>query len=341
MAFEVRISRKTAGDRTGDVYELIASDESVRAEVWPQHGFNCVRWQIRQADGRWADLMYAMPDWEANPVPTRSGHPILFPFPGRLRDGRITQDGKTYQLPLNDSTKQHAIHGFTPRNPWRVTEWNSDGESAFVTGQFNLAKDLPSALPMWPADFNLNVTYRLFRDKLRVDAKVENLGTGALPFGIGYHPYFRLPGVPDADVGRHLLQANVNQIWEAEDNLPTGQRKPIPANLDYQKSTAIGATALDNVFTGITGPKVGGMVELAVLSHPSAMGRLQFLVDPAFRELVLFTPAHRQAVAVEPYSCSADASNLAAKGFDTGWKVIPTGGAWEAAVEYRWQPAVV
>src|SRR5262245_3913397 len=122
MAFEVRISRNQAGDRAGDVYELIADDESVRAEVWPQWGFNCLRWQLRQEDGHWADILYATPDWETNPVPTRSGHPILFPFPGRMRDGRFTHERKEYQLPFNDSTKSHAIHGFTPRNPWRVTD---------------------------------------------------------------------------------------------------------------------------------------------------------------------------------------------------------------------------
>jgi aldose 1-epimerase len=340
MAFEVRISRKQAGDRAGEVYELIDAAETVRAEVWPQWGLNCLRWQVRQEDGRWADILYAAPDWEANPVPTRSGHPILFPFPGRMVGGRFAADGKEFQLPLNDSTKQHAIHGFTPRNPWRVTDWNGDEDFAFVTGQFNLAKDLPAALSQWPADFNLDVTYRLYRDKLRVDATVENLGRVTLPFGLGYHPYFRLPGVHDPDVGGHVLRANVSQVWEAENNLPTGWRKDVPGDLDFRHPTPIGATELDHVFTGVSGgaTRLGGLVELAVLSHPTAMGSVCFLADPRFRELVLFTPAHRQAVAVEPYTCSADAANLAARGIDSGWLTIPAGGEWDAAVEYRWEP---
>ncbi len=341
MAFEVRISRKQAGDRVGDVYELISDDESVRAEVWPQCGFNCLRWQLRQADGRWADMLYTAPDWETNPVPTRSGHPILFPFPGRLRDGRFTFEGKVFQLPLNDSTKQHAIHGFTPRNPWRVIDWNGDEDFAFATGQFNLKKDLPSAVSQWPADFNLNVTYRLSRDKLRVDAAIENLGPGALPFGLGYHPYFRLPGVNDPDIGGYVLQANVNEVWETEANLPTGWRKDVTGDIDFRHPTPVGATALDHVFTGVRGEatRLGGLVELAVLSHPAAMGRLRVIADPAFRELVLFTPQHRQAIAIEPYTCSADAANLAARGIDSGWKVLAAGAEWEAAVEYRWEPA--
>jgi aldose 1-epimerase len=338
MAFEVRIARKEAGGRAADVYELTDDAETVRAEVWPQWGFNCLRWQLRQQDGRWADILYAAPDWEVNPVPTRSGHPILFPFPGRLRGGRLVADGKEYRLPLNDSTKQHAIHGFTPRNPWRVTDWNGDQHFAFVTGQFNLAKDLPDALPHWPSDFHLSVTYRLSRDRLRVEAAVANPGPNPLPFGLGYHPYFRLPGVHDPDVGGHVLKANVGEVWEAEESLPTGSRLAVPPELDFRTPKPIAATQLDHVFTGVSSAaRLGGLTELAVLSHPSATGRVRFLADANFRELVLFTPPHRQAVAVEPYTCSADASNLAARGIDSGWRVVPPGSEWEAAVEYRWE----
>jgi aldose 1-epimerase len=340
MAFEVRIAQGKAGDRGGEVYELTDSARTVRAEVWPHWGFNCLKWQLRQPDNRWADILFHMPDWESNTVPTRSGHPILFPFPGRLRDGRLSFQGKTYQLPLNDSTKQHAIHGFTPRNRWRVANWNSDDSSAFVTGEFNLKQDLPEALPTWPADFTLGVTYRLFADRLRVEARVENADPGPLPFGLGYHGYFRPPGMNDPDIGGCVLQARVSELWEAENNLPTGRRKEPPAELDYRQGKPIGPTALDNVFTGVFGDEtLSGLCELASLSHPSAFGRVRVLADASFRELVLFTPPHRHAVAIEPYTCSADAANLADRGIDGGWRVLEPGAEWESVVEYRWEPA--
>ena len=343
MAFEVRITQAQTGDRGGEVYELTDTAGTVRAEVWPQWGFNCLKWQVRQPDGRWADILYNAADWETNPVPTRSGHPILFPFPGRIRDGRFTFDGKTYQLPLNDSAKQNAIHGFTPRNPWRVADWNGDDEFAFVTGEFSLARDSPESLPLWPADFIMSVTYRLYADKLRVDVRVENPGPGALPFGLGYHPYFRLPGMPEPSIDNCALQANVSEVWEGEGGVPTGWRKELPAEIDFRQPRVIGATALDNVLTGVNGPETrnSGFVELARLAHPHAAGQLRVLADHAFRELVLFTPPHRHAVAIEPYTCSADAVNLSARGIDSGWRVLEAGGEWEAAVEYHWEPAEV
>jgi aldose 1-epimerase len=338
--FTIRSFEARAGDRSGPAFEL--TNGEVRAEVWPMFGFNCLRWQVRQPDGSWGGILYTAPDWETNPVPTRSGHPILFPFPGRLRNGRMTANGKTYQLPLNDSTKQHAIHGFTPRNPWRLRlSSEPNDEFAMIGGIFNLSQDLSGVVGFWPK-FNLEVIYILSHDRLEVHAKVENVDTESLPFGLGYHPYFRLPGVTDADIGGHVLQANVSKAWEADaSNLPTGRVLEVPAELDFQSARPIGGIGLDHVFTGIRSPvSKAGTRELAVLSHPNATGRLRVLADEAFRELVLFTPPHRQAVAIEPYTCSADAANLQARGVDSGWRTLAPGETWQGRVEYVWEPSM-
>ena len=328
MAFAIQTRDAVAGGRSGTVYEL--AGETARAEVWPMCGFNCLRWSVKEGS-----ILYAMPDWETNPVPTRSGHPILFPFPGRLRDGNLPANGKTFQLPLNDSTKQHAIHGFTPRNPWRVSALVAKPDRASISGTFDLPTDLPAAVGSWPADFALTVTYHLFADRLAVDAKVLNRGAEPLPFGLGYHPYFRLPGATEADVGGHVLQANANGLWVADEaNLPTGEVEPVPAELDFRSPRPIGSTALDHVFTAVSA--TGPMRELAVLSHPASAGRLRVRADESFRELVLFTPAHRQAVAIEPYTCSADASNLTARGRNSGWRNLEPGQEWNGRVEYVW-----
>jgi aldose 1-epimerase len=337
MSFEVRTTVAGAGGRLGDTYQLYATDGSVRAEIWPQWGFNCLRWQVAQ-DGRWGDILFAARDWEDNPVPTRSGHPILFPFPGRLRNGSFQFEGRSYSLPLNDSTRHHAIHGLTPGNRWRVVGTSVGDRSASVTGEFHLAKDLPSALGTWPADFRLRITYSLSLDRLRVEADLQNLGIGNLPFGIGYHPYFRLPVSTESEFGEHVLQSGCSELWEAEHQLPTGRRVPIPRAIDFRRPRAIADVALDHVLTGLPPDPHGsdGLVELARLSHNNIPGFLQVVADPAFRELVLFVPPHRQAIAIEPYTCAADAANLAERGVDSGWRVIPGGTRWTSTVEYRW-----
>ena len=336
--FHITTREARAGHFSGSVYTLADQAESVQVEVWPFLGMNCLRWQVRNPDGSWGNLLYAAPDWEANPVPTRSGHPVLFPFPNRLKDGRFTFAGHTYQLPRNESTGKHAIHGFTPYNPWRVVGLEATSDSASLTGQFQSSKDLPEALAYWPADFCITLTYRLTAQNLRVDALVQNPSTTPLPFGIGYHPYFCLPTAPDAAVDDMILQTTANSLWVAEASLATGDKTPIPHEIDFRQPHLIGGVTLDHLFGDIPFQNTGSLEPVAWLSHRSAPGRLTVSCDSAFRELLLFTPLHRKALAIEPYTCTTDAANFSDRGIDSGWRTLSGGDQFRSSVEYSWQP---
>lgn len=339
MGFGISTREVRAGDRTGTAYLLEDAAGQARAEVWPTHGFNCLRWQVRLPDTNWGDLFFVAPDWETNPVPTRSGQPILFPFPNRLRFGRFVFDGKVYQLPLTESSGTHAIHGFTPRHPWRVTGAEAADHHAAVTGEFRLSVDFPEALTYWPADFALAVTYRLFPDRLRVEGRVANVDTRPLPWGLGYHPYFRVPTAVGADVSGYAVRAAGTRVWEADGGLPTGVRRPVFGETDFRPGRRVDDLTLDTLFGAVGGFRAdpGGLCEIAHLSAPPAAGAVSVWVSAEFRELLLFTPPHRRAVAVEPYTCSTDAANLAAAGVDSGWVVLPPGGVAATLVEYRWE----
>ncbi len=336
MAFTVATREAEAGGIPGIVYTL--ADETgkapVRAEVWPAHGFNCLRWQTGKADGKWDDLLYVAPDWDANPVPTRSGHPVLFPFPNRLKHGQFTFEEKTYQLPLNESTGTHAIHGFTPRCPWRVIDSGADATSAFVTGEFQISKDVPKALAYWPADAKLQLTYRLTATTLRVETTVSAADEKAMPFGIGFHPYFKAPG-GSADIATWNLAAAVTEIWESEGNMPTGWRSGL-GDLDFRRGKMVGKVVLDTLFTSMNVKrKPGELGEVAALWEPKSGRRLSVHVDSAYRELLLFTPTHRKAVAIEAYTCATDAPNLEANNHAAGWRVLAPKQTFSSVVEYR------
>jgi aldose 1-epimerase len=339
MGFAVTTRDATAGDRSGTVYVLADDAGTCRAEVWPFLGFNCLRWQVRNLDGTWGDLLHAAPDWETNPVPTRSGHPVLFPFPNRLRDGRFTFQGKAYQLPLNEATGKHAIHGFTPRNPWRVVGTEAGAESASITGQFQLSRDLPDSRAYWPADFVLTLTYQLTPGTIRVEAVVENPDVGPLPIGLGYHPYFCMPTAPGGAADEMVLEAlTTDGIWETEGGIPTGRELPVPPGLDFRTPRLIGTTELDTLYTAAERFPSNELQPRARLSHRKAPGRLTVACGPAFRYTLLFIPPHRKAVAIEPYTCTSDAPNVADRGIFSGWGGLPSGQRRASAVEYRWDP---
>jgi aldose 1-epimerase len=69
------------------------------------------------------------------------------------------------------------------------------------------------------------------------------------------------------------------------------------------------------------------------VTAPSGAG-LAVRAAPAFREVVAFTPQNRQAVALEPYTCTTDAINLQPRGVDAGLLVLPPGGSWSGVVEF-------
>src|SRR5262245_1543016 len=105
------------------------------AEVWPALGFNCFRWSVSRND-RALELLYADPALFTDGRPTRSGIPILFPFPNRIRAGRYRWEGKDYQLEITDTALGNAIHGFACRRPWRIASVGADANSAWLTGIF-------------------------------------------------------------------------------------------------------------------------------------------------------------------------------------------------------------
>ncbi|MBO0697287.1 MAG: aldose 1-epimerase [Zavarzinella sp.] len=335
MLYHIETEERTAGGHSGTVYALVRRDIGSRVELWPGRGFNCLRWTVGGHD-----LLYAAPDWTNTPLPTRSGVPILFPFPNRIRNGTFTSGGRTYQLPKNDSAHANGIHGFAPRNPWRVFGYGADVRGAWVHADFQISADAPEADDLWPGDGMLSVVCRLAPDRLRVELRVRNMADVPFPFGVGLHPYFRLPGA-DADVSNYILHAPARAVWPLVDSLPTGEKVPVPDDLNWNRPRAIGGMQLDTLYgdLGAIREEDGGLLLRAELGHREQPGRLEVWTTADFRESVLFVPVHRKAVCLEPYTCATDAANLQARGIDAGWRALPPGGQWAGAVEFRWNPA--
>jgi aldose 1-epimerase len=315
MSFAVR-TRTAEGTSQDPTLYVLEDGKGGLAEVWPALGFNCFAWH---------DLLYADPALFTGGRPTRSGIPVLFPFPNRIRDGRFTWEGKEYKLPLNDPAQKNAIHGFACRRPWRVIGSGADDSSAWVTGAFRCSLDDPASLPLWPADHEIELTVRLGRSVLRLEAVVRNPDKGPLPFGLGYHPYFTRPS---------RVEVPAAQYWVLEDNLPTGERRPVDGPRDLNTPRPFDQLQLDDVLTGLPAraPRMDGLIERAALYRADG-SPLRLFCSADFREMVVFTPPHRQAFCVEPYTCTTDAVNLQKKGVDAGWRVLSPGGRWSGAVE--------
>src|SRR5581483_6261279 len=237
---------------------VLESDAGDRIDVWPALGFNGYRWLVSPEapnrsgthgeDTKPQDLLFAAAPFFDGRHATRGGFPILFPFPNRIRAGRFSWHGKEYQLPLNDPTEKNAIHGFACRKPWRVLSHGTDQHGAWITGEYHARRDAPETRSLWPADHRIRVTYRLGERRLRVEAVIDNPDSVLLPFGLGYHPYFRMPLLGDE---RSSVQAPAEECWVLEESLPTGVRQGLEPLRDLRSPRPFVDLYLDDVLTGL------------------------------------------------------------------------------------------
>jgi aldose 1-epimerase len=317
MRFLVEPWERTAGGTKQQVYLLTSPDAAVQAEVWLGLGCNCLRWRAR-GPREPLDLLYVAPDWASNPVPTRSGIPILFPFPNRIRDGRFAWEGREYQQPLNDPAKKNSIHGFACRRPWRFRNSNSADNLATLTAEFQASADAPDELALWPGDYKITMRFLLGPDSLSLSATIANPGDQPLPIGLGYHPYFTV--TPDA-----LISVQARSLWELHENLPTRRKIPVDAARDLRTPRPYEQLQVDDVYTDLDTPEDEIQLHRRGMVRRPGVGTMEMWTSGSFRELVVFTPPHRNAICLEPYTCTTDAINLEQKGVDAGLIVIDPG----------------
>jgi aldose 1-epimerase len=300
------------------VVQITDRDSGSRARVLVGQGFNCFSWQPVLEDGP-REMLWAAAEFEAgNTRPSGSGIPLLFPFPGRISGTAFQFNGREYQLEPGDAFG-NAIHGFVFNRPWRVVEQTE----AHVVGEFQASVDDATILERWPADFRIRVSYEIRGRELLSDIRYDNSGDGPLPCGFGTHAYFRLPlteGVVAADT---VVTAPVHTFWELDRMIPTGQIQPVPADVNLASGLRLGDHQFDTEFTDMR-PDANGLLRTQ-LSDPTNGRTLTQTFDTSFTQCVVYTPPHREAICLEPYTCVPDAIPLSAAGHKTGLQILKPG----------------
>ena len=316
---------------------LTDPDSGATIRVVSQFGFNCYEF-VAVAGGRRFDVLSAQPDFISDNIqPSRSGIPILFPFPNRIRAGRFTWDGREYELPANlvHHNAGNAIHGFCYDRPWRIIEQTANT----IIGEFHFSQDDPGRRQLWPADFQIQVRYEVLGPALRCDITITNPDTLPLPFGLGTHPYFKLPLDPRSSYDDCLIEVPAAAKYELDGGLPTGRIVPVDPAIDLRDGATLGGVKFDDVYTQLR-PESHGVVCRVV--DPAGWQVVQ-TCDAKFREIVVCTPHWAGAVCLEPYTCVTDAINLQQSSHaacDAGLRVLEPGGIYRTWFELRVEPVV-
>ena len=238
----------------------------------------------------------------ADGMPEASRGQVLIPFPNRVDRGRYAFHGRSLELPLDEPDRTNAMHGLVRWLNWAPL---SSTPSRLVMGLVLHARD------GYPFVLSLRVAYTLTPSGLRVRQSARNLGAVPAPYGAGFHPYLTV-GTPRIDECLLRLPARTSFLVNAR-MIPTGRAGVAGTPLDFREPRAIGGTVMDTGFTDLERDADGlARVELAA---PSGRPRLSVLLDSGYPFLQVFTgdglpnEVRRRAIAIEPYTCAANAFN--------------------------------
>ncbi len=135
-------------------------------------------------------------------------------FANRIRHGRFTLDGETYQLPLNQDSC-HSLHGGgngLGKQVWQVGARGDD----FVT----LTHAWPDGEAGYPGTLVTACTYRLKGATLRIELSAS--ADRATPVNLCHHSYFNLDG--SDTILDHDLELAADFYTPADaDWIPTGE----------------------------------------------------------------------------------------------------------------------
>jgi aldose 1-epimerase len=222
----------------------------------------------------------------------------LTPFPNRINRGEYNFGESTYNLPINSPEKIHSIHGFVYNRPFELIDINKD------TGKVELRYSYTGNFPGYPFYFDINLIYVLGDQGFSCTTRVNNNSNLSMPFGDGWHPYFRIGEKAD---DWNLELPDCYQILTDDVMIPTGEiissnklaKRYQLRNKDFDTGFGIvnpDQTAATSIF--LNNPADGITLEVR---QQTGTGKYNFFQ--------VFIPPSRKSVAIEPMSCMADAFN--------------------------------
>ncbi|GAA3910591.1 aldose 1-epimerase family protein [Microbacterium invictum] len=249
----------------------------------------------------------------------------LVPWPNRIVDGRYELGDTTYQVPLTEPERHHALHGLGAWLDYEAIDRDTDA----VTLRASI-----EAQTGYPWRLCIETTFALGADGLTQTVRATNeSGDAPAPFGTGPHPYLVAgPGALDS----WTFELPAAQVLDVTpDRLSPVALHPVEGldatRFDYRDPRTLGAVEIDHAYTGLIRAADG--TATVRLTDPSGTG-VEMVWDAACPWVQVHTadlpagpgtPGHRAGLAVEPMTCAPDAFNADRYDYDTGLLLIEPG----------------
>lgn len=223
----------------------------------------------------------------------------LFPFPNRIDGGKYQANGNQLSLDINFPNENNAIHGLVYNKEFLIVHQEETDNSCKV----QLSYSFDGSNTGYPFNYEYFLSYTLNESGITIDNSVKNTGTSqAIPVGFGYHPYFTLGSKVD-DI--ELEFASESTYLVGDRMIPTGETEKFDtfntakAIENYEFDTCFGFGDADKVHsTKLISKELNGGMDIWQKGGEQGLKFVQ-----------IYTPPHRNSIAIEPMSCIANAFN--------------------------------
>ncbi len=213
------------------LYTLKSAHLEVRVTAW---GAKLVSVRTPDKNGKVQDVVlgYNTADEYLADSKTFFGS-IVGRYGNRIAGGKFTIDGKTFQVPLNDTT--NALHGGPvgfDQYLWTAKEVPNGVEFTHISPDGDMG---------FPGTLTAKVKYTLVGDTLRLDY-TETTDKPTV-VNLTNHAFFNLHGDDQGNILDHVIELNADKFTPVDDKLiPTGVLQPVAGTpLDFRKPEVIGA----------------------------------------------------------------------------------------------------
>jgi aldose 1-epimerase len=234
----------------------------------------------------------------------------LSPFVCRMKQGRYHFGESDYRIG-KFYLGENAIHGLLYDVVFEATAMEADEHKALVT----VLHQYRGADAGFPFYYDCVVTYMLQAgNKLTITTEVINKSEGLLPLQDGWHPYFTFGG----SINDLQLEFQSKELVEFDEQLlPTGK---LTHYQDFGSLKLLGDQFFDHCFT----LNFAECQPLCVLRDTAQKIQLEIHPGRSYPYLQVYTPPHRQSIAIENLSGAPDGFNngMDVKVLEAGEKAI-------------------
>lgn len=234
----------------------------------------------------------------------------MVPYANRIAGNAFAFGGRTWRFSANNPPERFNVHG---------TGWHLPWAAELLPGDARLS--LTHIAPEEPYSYEASQLFALTPEGLRVTMKLTNLGSVAMPFGFGLHPWF----IRDPDVDLRFSASHF--FMEGPEGVAT-ERLATPPELDFSAARRLPGSWRNNDY--------GGWRGTAEIRWPSRKVGLRMTADPIFAHLMLYADPEKPYFCVEPQSNAPTAFNRLAGGDvdGLGITILDPGEAMQGAVAF-------